>query len=352
MKEILNNYSEQIKLYFSSFLDEKTDYFNSINKWGSDVIERLKLFSRNGKMIRGSIVLFTQEMFGKKIDVESLKVAIAIELFHSGLLIHDDIIDRDELRRGNPSVFYQYTKAAMDENFIDPGQYGLSMGICAGDISFFIGFELISSLNIQNTSKEKIMSLFFSEFTAVGLGQMQDIYFGQSSEDPHEEDVFKLYLYKTARYTFSLPFMLGGLLAGIPDKEIKHLEKFGEYLGLIFQIKDDELGIFGEKNDFGKPIGSDIEENKKTIFYLYLFQLVTAEEKKRLRSIFGSSNISLESIKFIQDLILKHNIKKDIDKKYSEYEINAKKIISKMIIKDKYKDMLRSILIYNLNRTK
>jgi geranylgeranyl diphosphate synthase, type I len=352
MKEIFNNYSEQIKKQFTLFLEEKNDYFSKINRWGKDVSQRLNMFSKNGKMVRGSVVLFTQEMFGRKADIESLKVAVAIELFHAALLIHDDIIDSDELRRGEPAVHYQYENEATSEHMTDPKQFGISMGICAGDISFFIGFELLSNLKISSDSKEKIMSLFFSEFTAVGLGQMQDIYFGQSSAEPQEDEVFKLYLHKTARYTFSLPFMLGGLLAEIPDEELQNLEKLGEYLGLIFQMKDDELGLFGKKNDFGKPIGSDIEENKKTLFYLYLFSNASGEEHKRLRSIFGSPGISDVSIKYVHELISKYKIKESIEKKINLYKQSGEEIIMKMNISDLYKSKLYDIMQFNLNRTK
>lgn len=352
MEELFNEYSEQIRKNFSSFLNIKEDYFSTINRWGRDVIHRLRTFLQNGKLIRGSVVLFSQEMFGSRIDTESFKVAIAIELFHSGLLIHDDIIDTDKLRRGDPSVYYQYTKEALAEKMADPQQFGVSMGICAGDISFFIAFELLSGLKIDIGHKEKIMSLFFSEFISVGLGQMQDIYSGQSPNEPGEEDIFKLYLYKTARYTYSLPFMLGGMLAGIPDIELEHIEKFGEYLGLIFQMKDDELGIFGKKSDFGKPIGSDIKENKKTFYYLYLFRNAAEEEQLRLRNIFGSSDISDESISYVHKLIGKYNIKESIDMKVEHYKKSAEEVIGKMNIDSNYKSRLNMILRYNLNRTK
>ncbi len=352
MKEILYNYSEQIKKHFVLFLDEKNIHFDRINRWGKDVTGRLKQFSKNGKMIRGSVVLFTQEMFGKKADIESLKVAVAIELFHAGLLIHDDIIDSDELRRGEMSVHYQYAKEAIPEKISDPEHFGLSMGICVGDVSFFIGFELLSSLGINAVIKDRIMRLFFSEFIAVGLGQMQDIYFGHSPAEPAEEDIFKLYLYKTARYTFTLPFMLGGMLAGISDEELSKLEKFGEYLGLIFQLKDDELGLFGNKNEFGKPIGSDIEENKKTLYHLYLFMRASGSEKVRLGSIFGSLSLTDEYVNYVYELIKKYGIKETVDKKINEYKIRCEAIVDSMQVGDLYRSKLHEILDFNLNRTK
>ncbi len=352
MEKIINIYSRRIRTFLESFLAEKANANSAANKWGSDVIGRIKNFSVNGKMIRGSLVLFTEDMYGKKNDTESVKLAAAIELFHSGLLIHDDIIDRDELRRGKPSLHHQYGKAGADEHMAQPGHFGISMGICAGDIVFFIGFDLLSELNISNDFKDKILHLFGREFTAVGLGQMQDIYFGASDFMPGEDEIHKLYLYKTARYTFSLPFMLGGLLAGISDSELKYLERLGEYIGLIFQIKDDELGIFGEKAESGKRPGSDIEGEKKTLFHLYLFQRASREEKDKLNSIFGSSGISTESLKYIRDLINKYNIRSSIEKKYDEYKIKALEIISLMNTGNSHKNTLRELLDYNLNRTK
>ena len=352
MKEILAEYPDKIKTYLNHLLEEKGNSYGRINRWGKDVAERLKKFSTIGKMIRGSLVLFTQEMYGKKNNDESLKAAAAIELFHSGLLIHDDIIDRDELRRGNPAVHYQYNKLGVDESLNNPQQFGISMGICAGDIAFFIGFELLSTLNIKHSTKDKLLQLFSKEFTSVGLGQMQDIFFAESGQDPKEEDILKLYLHKTARYTFSLPFMLGGLISDIREQEITYLEKLGELLGLIFQIRDDELGLFGEVIDFGKPIGSDIEERKKTLFYLYLFKLAAEDEKNRLLTVFGSHNISADSVKYVQDLIIKYNIKQIIHGRMLEYKRNAEKVISEMDIDGNYRNILHNIIDFNLNRTK
>jgi geranylgeranyl diphosphate synthase type I len=352
MKEIINNYSYQIKAFLESFLDEKSSTNIAINQWGQDVIKRLKNFSVNGKMIRGSLILFTEAMYGKANDIESIKLAAAIELFHSGLLIHDDIIDGDDLRRGKPSLHYQYQTACADGNIVDPDHFGISMGICAGDIVFFIGFDLLSRLKIDNDFKDKIFHLFIQEFTNVGFGQMQDIYFGLSNSKLEEDDILKLYLYKTARYTFSLPFLLGGWLAKTSDSELVSLERLGEYIGLIFQIKDDELCIFPEEAESGKSTGSDIKGEKKTLFYFYIFQRASQEEKKKLCSIFGSPNISKESLKYVQDLIHKYAIRRIIERKYHEYKIKALEIISLMNIDNVYKEMLYNIVNYNITRRK
>ncbi len=353
MNQILKVYSDLIKSFLASFLSEKSRILQRINNWGYDLSERLKEFSIEGKIIRGSLLLLIQDLYANKINDESVKLAAAVELFHSGLLIHDDIMDRDEERRGKRSLYYQYKLLSETEAISDPDQFGISMGICAGDIGFFLGFDLIVNLELDLTLKNKVSQLFINEFINVGLGQMQDIYFGQSKRSFKEkEEIIKLYLYKTARYTFSLPFTLGGLLSGIDENELGYLEELGESLGLIFQFKDDELGIFGMPGSFGKPIGSDIEEGKKTLYYTYLLQMCNEEEKQQLSSIFGSSNISNVSLEYVRSLIYKYNIKKEIDKRIESYTSNAQNIILKMNIDNKAKAKLKDIIEYNLTRIK
>jgi geranylgeranyl pyrophosphate synthase len=124
------------------------------------------------------------------------------------------------------------------------------------------------------------MQTISRECASVCLGQMQDVALGNSADIPSEADVLSVYRYKTARYTFSLPLMLGAILAGVPEKEITILEKTGESIGLLFQMQDDMLNLFGTVKETGKPVGSDLREGKKTLAYLYLYNKSTDKERK------------------------------------------------------------------------
>jgi geranylgeranyl diphosphate synthase type I len=144
--------------------------------------------------------------------------------------------------------------------------------------------------------------------------------------------------------------MVGALLAGQKKSVIKKLAEIGEFIGLIFQIKDDELGLFGEEKEIGKPVGSDIKEGKKTLYHLYLMQRVNDRERKKLLNIFGNKDIDKSEVKYIRDLVEKYKVDGKIDKEIGSFYKKAKGLVSGLIIEKKYKDILSQILEYNLER--
>ena len=137
-----------------------------------------------------------------------------MEIIHSSLLIHDDIMDNDRLRRGERTVFAQYEQLGRGRRAADAGRFGSAMGICAGDVGYFVAGDILAPLPLDPEVKGPLLSLVFRELAYVGLAQMQDIAFGAFDRTPARDEVIALYLYKTARYTFSLPLMAGALLGG------------------------------------------------------------------------------------------------------------------------------------------
>ncbi|MBS3128821.1 polyprenyl synthetase family protein [Candidatus Woesearchaeota archaeon] len=350
MLSFFQDYKKSISTFLHSFLLQKKEQLRLINLWGQDSVTKLLNFVDQGKMLRGSLILFSYDLFQKKKNEELIKVAAALELIHSSLLIHDDIMDRDELRRGKKTMHTQY--AEHDTSMKDSQHFGEGMAICVGDMGFFFAYEILSTLNIEKTKKDNLIELFSKELMNVCLAQMQDLSAGASKKEVSEEDVLSLYKNKTARYTFSLPFMLGALLAGQHKKVLDQLSLLGEYLGLIFQIKDDELGIFGEEKTTGKPLGSDIKEGKQTLFSLYLFQTVTPEEKKRLQNIFGNASFTKDDLRYVRHLIEHKNIFEKVNHIIKKFKTQAEHLISNLPISSEKKKELRNLLEYNLERQK
>jgi geranylgeranyl diphosphate synthase type I len=256
-KEYLQAKKSLIDGYLIQFLDGEKENFKKINFWGEDLIEKLKKFVVAGKTIRGTLVFLSSEMFDFYDEKTILPAAAAMELIQSSLLIHDDIMDRDLKRRGIKSVFATYLPIAQKEKFPDPFHFAASMGICAGDIGFFLAFKLINSLPL----KEKIADVIIQ----VGLGQMADAYWGYKKETPKLADIEKIYLYKTARYSFSLPLALGAIISHQPKKTILLLEKLGESLGVAFQIKDDMKDKNVKNKDIFKKLDKLIGHSKQLI---------------------------------------------------------------------------------------
>ena len=312
-QNILSFVSEQkalIKSQIEELFDEQKDKLLGVNSWGDDLVRRLNQFTCSGKMIRGSLICLSEKIFSGNISPSAYRAAAAMELFQSAFLIHDDIMDRDFLRRGEPSIFYQYAKLLEEEYEKESFHLGESLAICAGDIAIFLGFLLLSRLGKIVKNYEKIIALCSQEYSYVGLAQMEDIVNSSTEDVPDTESIVNLYRYKTGRYTFSLPLMIGAMLADTEEENILILSELGEKLGVIFQIVDDELGLLGEEELIGKPIASDLKENKKTVHRNYLLEDTSASE---LWPLYGAEHISEDDMEKVRAIYKNSDAKRRID---------------------------------------
>lgn len=348
--DYFEDYRKSIKDFLMDYLDAKEKSFSKVNPLASNALKRLQEFVISGKMLRGSLVFFGYSLFKNTPPKDILKLASAIELFQSSLLIHDDIMDEDRVRRGKPSIFAQYETFAKENNLSESKNFGRNIATCIGDLGFFLGYNLISDLPTKLINK--VMKMISDEFISVGLAQMHDLYNSVSSNIPSEEEILNLYKHKTARYTFSLPLSLGAGLAGGGRNDITKLEKIGEELGIIFQIRDDELGILGNAEKIGKPVGSDITQNKKTLYYVYLFRLASKEQKEKLNKIFGKPNLKKEEILFVTNLIHQLKINELVDKITNDLAVEIRIELNKSKLETKAKEIILSFLDYNSKRTK
>lgn len=225
-----------------------------------DLIE----LTEKGKMVRGSLIIETGTAMGADIE-ELLDVAAAIEIIHTGLLIQDDVFDLDEERRGVKALHKQYEGL---ENI--SGEAARNLAICAGDISFFIGMQLLSK-----SERPEVFALFGEVFENVGYGQMTDIRSSDGGKVLTGEYIIDFYRKKTATYTFALPLKIAGLIAGKEDQQ--NLEEIGLEMGVLYQIKDDEID-FQDMGKNGKPPLSDIKEGKNTLHLSELAEDVGSEK--------------------------------------------------------------------------
>ncbi len=220
---MFQDYKKLIDAYLLKFLSEKTPALADVNSLGSDLIDRIKPIVTAGKTIRGSLALLSYCFTNEKPSEDAVKLAAAMELMQTALVIHDDIMDKDNERRGIASLHMQYHSEAL--------------AMCAGDILFFMAFELIGSIKTDATTLGRIVRLIGREYQSAGVAQMADV----AKTAKTKWEIFNLYTYKTARYTFAVPLMLGATLAGTTKDMLKYLESYGVATGILFQIQDDKL---------------------------------------------------------------------------------------------------------------
>jgi geranylgeranyl diphosphate synthase type I len=145
---------------------------------------------------------------------------------------------------------------------------------------------------VRPSFKDLLIGKFNDEIVKVGLAQMDDVYWGFAGGDPPASSIERMYRYKTSRYTFSLPFAMGAVLAGRPSSVVRRVEELGENIGLVFQLRDDTIGLLSLEKEIGKPVGSDVREDKKTLIRHHLFRRASAAQRKVLRGIFGKKQVT------------------------------------------------------------
>lgn len=349
LKKLFSARKEKIIETLSEFL-LREDVKARLNlPWTDDLPERLIAYTKGGKCLRGNLVLLGGEAAGA--DIEGFyPAAAAIELFQSGILMHDDIIDGDEVRRGKPSAHCAFAGELAKAGFAETKKAGESLAICLGDIALMLTFALLNETKCEAAKKNEATIYWGNEFAKVGAAEMEDTYLSSAPIMPDEERILDLYKGKTAGYTFIVPLVTGAMLGGASTELLYALSDYALNLGVLFQVKDDELGLFGSAEKLGKPIGSDIRENKKTLFTQKLFAAASEEEKAKLNSIFGAPNIGEAEVNYVRELLEEKGIRKEIDLLADSLADKAKSALSSVEIQNG-KNILQALIELSLKRT-
>lgn len=293
----------RIKIEVENELEKFFNYkiANSDNKFHKEALEFLKDFTlRGGKRIRSGMMVYGYGCF-KEITPEIIKAAMAMELMQSYLLIHDDVIDKDKLRRGKDSLHVMYEKRYPVEN---KEHFGISMAICAGDLAACLMNEIFFDVGLKDN--KRAVEIMNHVLENVVVGQMLDIAYEKKTFDElDEEKVLEVYRLKSASYTVEGPLHIGGALAGVDDARLKPLLDYGVALGKAFQIRDDINGIFGDEAKTGKPNDSDLKQGKRTLLVVKTLKECNDIEREFILSKIGN-NPNDKDIKIIRELIRKY----------------------------------------------
>jgi len=362
----------------SSFANVSAEVMDEINQhvssyqryrkfhWDAQLIQDLQNFSTRGKLLRGVGFILLAESFLLTANVGSnknistskferpnlLKIAAALELFQSALLIHDDIMDNDERRRGAASIFKLYQTKSEELNLKQPRQLGISVAICMADIAFFMAQDALLLSSVPAELRLELISICNQELIQLGLSQLEDSYLAATPEVVVEEDILRMYVGKTARYTWRWPLLMAAAVgAQSPEVRIK-LEELAEVAGLVFQLKDDELGLFGDEEKIGKPVISDVREGKKT---LYWFGLQKHKDEARVQAVlpyFGNSAVTEEDVAVIRSLVVTVGIRQEVDEKMQHLYNQAQTLIAHLPVPEQTQLVLQFLLDASYHRSK
>lgn len=348
-------YKPQIDKYLYNLFSQKEPLYQEHTQLALS-FDYLKKFVQSGKTVRGSLFLESiSELIEDKGEIEKyIPIAAGIELIHSALLIQDDFMDQDSARRGMQSLHTDLLELAQCKNYRNPSVYSPSAIMCVTDIIFFIAFEQLSSLS--GVSVSKLLQYISTEYVHVGFSQWKDVSLANIKDHTVEiDDIEVVYKYKTARYTFVAPVKIAGILADADRELIDNLDKTMENIGMIFQIRDDYLNLFGDETITGKPVGGDIIEDKKTFYQYYLFKALKDKKNKNLaevKKIYGKKQLTLAQIQFIQNLHIQLGVLDTVSKRVTRYEKEVKLALKSINLSEEYKQMLKNLLTFVSTREK
>ena len=252
--------------------------------------------SLGGKRMRPALCLMACDMFGGDLD-QALHPAIGLEIFHNFTLLHDDIMDDAPIRRGKETVYKKWNA---------------NIAILSGDTMMALAYDYI--MKAPENVRSKVFAVFNKTAINVCEGQQYDMNF-ETQSNITIKDYIEMIRLKTA-VLLAGSLKIGTMLAGTDDEYGEALYRFGENIGIAFQLKDDFLDVFSNVEKFGKQTGGDIATNKKTYLYLKAFEKAEGETLARLNYLFDNDNPDkvAEVKKIYEDLNLREDTEKEMEK--------------------------------------
>jgi geranylgeranyl diphosphate synthase type I len=255
-----------------------------------------------GKALRPALLAWSCRALDGPLPA-ALRAGAAVELYHTYTLVHDDVIDRDALRRGSPSAHALMEEEGRSQFGLDheAGHYGLSMAILAGDCQQSWAIALLATLPELGADPGVTLRLIHQLQRVVGPaiveGEARDIQLPFLPVAKVSEDAILHMVRTKTSALFSYCGWAGGLLArGREDAEVRALAEFGERAGTAFQLQDDVLGLVGSEEKLGKPVGNDLREGKRTLIIALAWARAGEEERAQLSAVLGNSDAAPEAI--------------------------------------------------------
>ena len=270
------------------------------------------LIVNGGKRLRPYMVIRSCQILGGKSSTAMI-AASAVEMVHNFTLVHDDIMDNDEMRHGVPTVHKKF---------------GMPIAILAGDVLFSKAFQIISESKLSPNANTHLISRLAKACVDVCEGQLLDIKMADEKRIPTEKEYITMIGKKTAAL-FDVSCAMGAICATNKPKDISNLSTFGRNLGIAFQITDDLIGVMGDPKVTKKPVGNDLREGKKSLPILMAIKLAKGNEKKIILKAFGNSKISKKDLKRAVEVIRSLGIEEKVRNQALKYAEKSEKSLTK-----------------------
>ncbi|MFQ5496415.1 MAG: polyprenyl synthetase family protein [Nitrosopumilus sp.] len=269
------------------------------------------LIIHGGKRLRPYMVIRSCQILGGKIS-NAMPAASAVEMVHNFSLVHDDIMDNDEMRHGVPTVHKKF---------------GMPIAILAGDVLFSKAYQVITDSKLSPSATTQLVSRLAKACVDICEGQLLDVKMAEERKIPTEAEYITMIGKKTAAL-FDVSCAMGAICASNKSKDVSNLSSFGRNLGIAFQITDDLIGVMGDPKITKKPVGNDLREGKKSLPILMAIKFAKGKDKKIILKAFGNSKISRSELNKAVEVIRSLGIEENVRKQALKYAQKAKKSLA------------------------
>lgn len=330
---VLETFRDQFNPVLSEFFGSLAPRATSIGGSAASVFAEIERFTlQGGKRIRPFLVALGHEAYRGDCRDRILRAACSIELMQTFLLIHDDIMDHADERRGAATAHCRLSRDASEWGVPDAEHHGVTLAILAGDIAAAYGMMAIGTAGFAPKYTVRAQQLYAEIIADEGFGQILDSTIMVNSEC-RESDLANTAYYKTARYTTEGPLHLGAVLAGAPDEELERLSAYARPLGYAFQLQDDILDLTGDPRKTNKARGKDLLQGKRTLPILMGLQRADAKGSARIEAALGREDTSAEEVAAIVELLVSLGVFTDAEKRVEVLADEAKMALSSCAIR-------------------
>ena len=303
---------------FNTYLEKKLGFKEPLNLYEPITY----IMDLGGKRLRPILTLLSTDVFGGNHE-EALDAALAIEIFHNFSLVHDDIMDAAPLRRGEKTVHKKWD---------------INTGILSGDVMLINSYQYFE--NYPPELFKSLIKVFSKTAIEVCEGQQYDMDF-EAIEDVTIPDYLKMITYKTA-VLVAAALKMGAIISNASLNSQDAIYDYGINLGIAFQLQDDYLDAFGDPETFGKQVGGDIIENKKTFLYLKSIEIGTEDQINELKDLFSIKPISpKEKIETVKEIYIQSGAAEIIKKEINNYTQHAYKLLESIEAPENKKEILK-----------
>ncbi|TRZ49578.1 polyprenyl synthetase family protein [bacterium] len=320
----------RLEKYWDSEIEKGFGFENFQKKLVRKVLLHAKEHNlRHAKRVRAAFVYYGYLLGNKKPNEGVWRVMEGMELVQTALLMHDDFMDEDKLRRGL-STTHEYFGKGGDKH------YGESMAVNVGDAVLCLGYERVLECGLDREKVLRAARVLMRGITNTAFGQMYDVTLPKLGELT-EEKILAVHRAKTSIYTFQNPLLIGGILAGLSDEVLEILKDYSHKGGVAFQLQDDVLGMFGKTKKTGKSIDSDLLQGKSTLLIAKTLELGNEAQKKDLLCAWGNKESTKQETTMAKEAIKESGS--------FEYSINKAMSLAKEAM-----EIAESLCKYNFNR--